>query len=231
MISYPRPVTRAKALGYFIKESQGYNAFTEHPDFAPEFGGSLLPRLGLKSGPFTEDEYTSFILGEFPAVAAGDLSIAYASDSERAAYDVTVTVPKDFSLQLLVSEDRRLFEVAREVNREVMRLFEQYAIVRVTDKHGLVQKMRVEGIAYATWWHISTRERKPDGERNINTGGDPHFHPHNIVSKFVLPRGSSELSGMIGKDIQIAARALSSVDDGSLARKLKRFAKKTGAQR
>jgi hypothetical protein len=221
MVSYPRPVTRAKALGYFIKESQGYNAFTEHPDFAPEFGGSLLPRLGLQAGPFTEEQYTDFILGDFPAVKAGELGIAYASDSERAAYDVTVTVPKDFSLQLLVSEDRRLFSVARELNREVMRLFEQYAIVRITDKRGRVQKLRVQGIAYATWWHISTRERKPDAERDINTGGDPHFHPHNIVSKFVLPRGSSELVGMVGKDIQIARRALNAVDDGSLARKLR----------
>ncbi|MFG6488266.1 relaxase domain-containing protein [Roseateles sp. BYS78W] len=226
MVSYPRPVTRAKALGYFIKESQGYNAFTEHPEFRPEFGGSLLPRLGLKPGPFTEDEYTDFILGEFPAVQSGDLAIAYASDSERAAYDVTVTLPKDFSLQLLVSEDRRLFEVARELNREVMKLFEQYAIVRVTDRNGRVQKLRVEGIAYATWWHISTRERKPDAERDINTGGDPHFHPHNIVSKFVLPRGSSELLGMVGKDIQIARRALNAVDDGAMARKLRNLTRK-----
>ena len=222
MISYPRPVTRAKALGYFIKESQGYNAFREHPSFLPEFGGSLLPFLGLKPGPFTEEEYTDFILGEFPALQSGALTIAYAGGDERAAYDVTPSFPKDFSLQLLVSEDQRLFEVARECNRELMCLFENYAIVRVTDARGHVRKMRVEGIAYATWWHISSRERTPDTERDIGTGGDPHFHPHNIVSKFVLPKGATELLGMEGKDIQIAARALSSVDDGSIDRKMRK---------
>jgi hypothetical protein len=212
-------------LSYFVQESQGYNAFREHPAFQPEFGGSLLPFLGLKPGPFTEDEYTDFILGEFPTLKSGALSIAYTGGDERAAYDVTPSFPKDFSLQLLVSEDQRLFEVARECNREGMRLFEQYAIVRVTDSRGRVQKMRVEGIAYATWWHISSRERTPDTERDIGAGGDPHFHPHNIVSKFVLPKGATELLGMEGKDIQIAARAMKSVDDGDIARRMRKQVK------
>lgn len=222
MISYPRPATTAQLLDYFIKESQGYNSFVEHPDFRPEFGGSLLPQLGLKPGPFTEDEYTAFCLGDFPALKSGGLSIAYASDSERAAYDVTASFPKDFSLQLLVSEDQRLFNLARKANSAAMSLFEQYAIVRVTDEYGRVQKHRVQGIAYATWWHISSRERSPDAEKNIGTGGDPHLHAHNLVSKYVLAKGSNQLIGLIGKDIQIAAQALGAVDDGDLDRSLKR---------
>jgi hypothetical protein len=235
VISYPRPATQAQLLDYFIKESQGYNSFVEHPEFRPEFGGSLLQRLGLKAGPFSEDEYTAFALGDFPALRTGALSIAYAKDSERAAYDVTVSAPKDFSLQLLVSEDRRMFEIARVYNREVMKLFEDYAIVRVTDGNGRVQKLRVEGIAYATWWHISSRERTPDAERDIGTGGNPQFHPHNLVSKYVLPRGSTELRGLIGKDVQIAAQSLGAIDDGDLDRGLRKLTKaykvNTGARK
>jgi hypothetical protein len=223
MISYPRPTTRAQLLDYFVKESQGYNSFIEHPEFRPEFGGSLIARLGFKPGPFSEDEYTAFALGDFPALKKGGLKIAYARDSERAAYDVTVSAPKDFSLQLLASEDQRFFEIAREYNRQVMKLFEEYAIVRVTDESGRVQKMPVEGIAYATWWHISSRERTPNTEKDIGTGGDPQFHPHNLVSKYVLPRGSNVLSGMIGKDIQIAARSMGAVDDGGLDRGLRKL--------
>jgi hypothetical protein len=68
------------------------------------------------------------VLGDFPALQkpgeVGGLSIRYAQDSERAAYDVTVSPPKDFSMQLLVSEDRRMFEIAREWNRQVMQMFE-----------------------------------------------------------------------------------------------------------
>jgi hypothetical protein len=95
----------------------------------------------------------------------------------------------------------------------------------VTDKYGVPRKMRVEGIAYATWWHISSRERKADEEYGVGTGGDPHFHPHNLISKYVLPRGGTELVGMLGKDIQIAARALRSVDDGGLDRGLRAHAR------
>lgn len=231
MISYPRPGTQAQGLEYFIKESQGYNSFIEHPEFRPEFGGSLLPHLGLKPGPFTQDEYTAFILGDFPALSAGGLSIAYATaDPERAFYDVTVSAPKDFSMQLLVSEDRRMFQIARDYNNAVMALFEKYAIVRMRDENGRDQKLRVVGIAWATWWHISTRERDKDSDRGIGTGGNPHFHPHNLVSKYVLPKGSTELRGMIGRDIQIAARALGAVDDGDLDRGLKKIAKGRKAQ-
>jgi hypothetical protein len=68
-ISRPRPTTQAQALGYFIKESQGYNSFTEHPDFAPEFGGSLLPKLGLKPGPIHRRRVHGIRARRFPCAA------------------------------------------------------------------------------------------------------------------------------------------------------------------
>ncbi len=215
MIGRPRPISLTQALGYFLQESQGFEQLVEHRDFPPEFGGELLPMLGLKAGPFTLQEYTDFVMGDFPALREQRLRLARETHCDpeeltRAVYEVAVSLPKSISLQLLLSGDRRLHEVVREANKDVMDMFARYCFVRVAGEHGIVEKIPVTGLAYASWWHISSRERDHDEAAEITGGADPQLHIHNLVHRLVLPRGGAgidDLVALAGKDVQIAHQA------------------------
>jgi hypothetical protein len=216
MIGRPRPISLTQALGYFLRESQGFEQLIEHQDFPPEFGGSLLPALGLTPGPFTLQQYTDFVLGDFPALRERRLRMAretHCSPEEltRAVYEVAVSLPKSISLQLLMSGDRRLNAVVRDANKAVMDMFARYCFVRITNEDGIVDKVPVTGLAYSSWWHISSRERDPDESAEITGGADPQLHIHNLVHRLVLPVGAAGVDGLIelaGKDIQIAHQAV-----------------------
>ena len=215
MICRPRPISAIQALGYFLQESQGWEQLVEHEDFPPEFGGALLPMLGLKPGPFTLEQYQDFVMGDFPALRDKRLRLARESHSSpeeltRAVYEIAVNFPKSISLQLLVSGDKRLHDVVRKANKDVMEQFARYCFVRVTGENGVVEKVPVLGLAYASWWHISSRERDPDEAAEITGGADPQLHVHNLVHRLVLPAGVGieGLVGMQGKDIQIAHQAV-----------------------
>ncbi|MCK9687290.1 relaxase domain-containing protein [Scleromatobacter humisilvae] len=216
MIGRPRPISLIQALGYFLRESQGFEQLIEHQDFPPEFGGALLPALGLSPGPFTLQQYTEFVLGDFPALRERRLRMAretHCSPEEltRAVYEVAVSLPKSISLQLLVSGDRRLNDVVRDANRAVMDMFARYCFVRVTGEDGFVDKVPVTGLAYASWWHISSRERDPDEAAEITGGADPQLHIHNLVHRLVLPAGAVGVDGLLelgGKDVQIAHQSV-----------------------
>lgn len=218
MIGRPRPISLAQALGYFLQESQGagFDQLIEHEDFPPEFGGALLPVLGLKAGPITLEQYTDFVMGDFPALKQSGLRLVRSGSCDpeelvRAVYEVAVSMPKSISLQLLLSGDKRMHEIVRDANTAVMKMFADYCCVRVTQPDGTIEKVRVQGIAYASWFHISSRERAPDEIADITGGADPQFHIHNLVHRLVLPVGSGELQAFKGMDIQIAHQAVEAV--------------------
>lgn len=216
MIGRPRPISMTAALGYFLRESQGFEQLIEHDDFPPEFGGALLSILGLKAGPFSLQEYTDFVMGDFPALRDEKLRLARAANCDpeeitRAVYEIAVSFPKSLSLQMLLAGDERIHQIARDANAATMQMFADYCIVRVARPDGLVEKVPVQGLAYAAWWHISSRERKPDEAAEITGGADPQFHVHNLVHRLVLPRGGSgieDLFSLAGKDVQIAHQAV-----------------------
>lgn len=69
-----------------------------------------------------------------------------------------------------------------------MRYISKYARTPVT-LAGVPVKVPVTAIMWATFWHISSRERDEDETWGLRGGADPQSHAHNLVSKWIRVNG------------------------------------------
>lgn len=126
------------AREYFQKEfAHASNAyFSEQATIQGRWSGRLAEDLGL-TGAVTEDAYLRLIEGQNPKT--GEPWIKHRDtyltrEGKEAghipAWDLTLSVPKSFSLAALVGEDERLIRAAQLANAKAMEVMEGYVQAR-----------------------------------------------------------------------------------------------------
>lgn len=222
MIGNIVPISGAQAKQYPFQESQGYYIGQEHDMMPPTFGGSLAGRLGLASKGFDKALYERGIDGDFDSA----LTITRENNVKRAAYDITVSAPKSVSIVGLVTGDDRVVQAHNEANAAAMAELEKYVKYSIKENGRLVT-LDARGIAYTTFGHVSSRERRgssalDDPDIIVGPGGDPALHSHNIVFKFVLGQ-DGQLRALENSELLAARKMVDMHYKKVLADKLQKF--------
>lgn len=215
MVNGPYPLSLAKAEDYFYRESQGEFVAQEHELLPHTFGGNMLAEFGLKPGPFSQDDYKKFLRG--PMAAEFDEGL---KDIARVVQDIPWSIPKGFSIASLVDgAGALLIPAIIHANNEHMRYMCKYARARVTID-GVSVKVAVTGMMWATFWHISSRERDENEKWGVAGGADPQIHAHNLVSKWV--RVDGKLFELDEEDGYVARKAVEAFSQADIERELYR---------
>jgi conjugative relaxase-like TrwC/TraI family protein len=154
------------------------------PDYRTE-GGKLEARWGGKgSRMLGQDEFgtLSFLrLSKGLNPETGTKLTARLKDNRRSAWDVTMTVPKSVSILIEVMEKADVKKALLEANEYAMGKLEKQAQVRVR-KGGVDEDRHTGNIAFATYYHGTTRPAKDDSLP------DPHSHLHNYLLNLTYDR-------------------------------------------
>lgn len=155
---------------------------TEGSKIEARWGGKGSQMVGV-SGPFGTLSFLRLAKGLNPET--GGKLTARLKANRRAAWDVTITVPKSVSVLIEVAEDDGVKKALLDANDFAMRQLEKQAQVRVR-KGGVYDDRATGNIAYASFYHGTTRPAKDDGLP------DPHSHIHNYLLNLTYDRKEGE---------------------------------------
>jgi conjugative relaxase-like TrwC/TraI family protein len=143
------------------------------------FGGRGARQLGLPER-FEPVTYRRLFEGQNPHTGE-QLTARARRANARAAYDITVTMPKAVSVLRHVLGDERIAAAFEDANAFAMKLVERQTVIRV-QTGGRNSKKSAEGIAYLSVPHAMTRP--------VAGEADPHGHFHNLVFNVAYDRAA-----------------------------------------
>lgn len=158
----------------FANASNSY--FSEQGAIRGRWSGSLAEDLGL-AGAVTEEAYLRLIEGQDPKT--GEQWIQHRDtyltrEGKEAghipAWDLTLSVPKSFSLAALVGEDERLVRAAQFGNAKAVEVMEGYVQARGGGNHLPIN---------TGCWIVATFQH--DTSRPVQGYPAPQLHFHNVL--------------------------------------------------
>jgi len=151
---------------------------TEGAKLEARWGGKGAAMVGVSEG-FGTLSFLRLAKGLNPET--GGKLTARLKENRRSAWDVSMTVPKAVSVLIEVAQDEGVKNALLDANEHAMRLLEKQAEVRVR-KGGIFDDRKTGNIAYASFYHGTTRPAKEDGLP------DPHSHIHNYLLNLTYDR-------------------------------------------
>jgi len=157
-VALARNISARHAATYYEKDD--YYTRDRSPS---EWHGEGAQALGL-SGPVDRETFASLVEGRMP----GGATLHRGGGARRGGTDFEFSAPKSFSIQALVSGDRRLIDVHRSAVAIARQRIEATIATRVT-KDGVTRLEFTRSAAIAQFEHATSR------------AGDPDLHSHVVV--------------------------------------------------
>jgi conjugative relaxase-like TrwC/TraI family protein len=157
-VALARNVSGRHAATYYEKDD--YYTRDRSPS---EWHGEGAQALGL-SGPVDRETFASLVEGRMP----GGATLHRGGGARRGGTDFEFSAPKSFSIQTLVSGDKRLIDVHRSAVAIARQRIEATIATRVT-KDGVTRLEFTRSAVIAQFEHATSR------------AGDPDLHSHVVV--------------------------------------------------
>ena len=201
--NYYKQEFTAAANSYFAQDGQVYG----------QWSGAAAERLGL-SGRVTEEAFHRLMDGQHPLNGEQlirhrntELSREGKETPHTPAWDITLSVPKSFSIAATVGGDDRIYRAAEIANREALAALEPYTQARGGGRHLAINTGEA---AIATFRHETSRP--VDGY----AAGQLHFH--NVMGNITYDQSSHKFRSVQSAEIFKAKSYAMEVFYNSLAR-------------
>jgi conjugative relaxase-like TrwC/TraI family protein len=172
----------ATAHNYFEKEfaAASNSYYAQDGSVYGRWNGALAPKLGL-SGRVTEEAYHRLVEGQHPLT--GEQLIQHRDNSGRMtkdgkreiashipAWDVTLSLPKSWSIAAIVGRDERIYRIAERALQEALATLQTYTQARGGGNHLPINTAR---------WLVATFRHETS--RPVDGYSAPQIHFHNVL--------------------------------------------------